>query len=146
MLELNNSNTLELQEQPIKVNYVLFLQRIIIMLKKNIFFLLILCFSYMSSYTQNISLVASNQVDNDHVLHTLKLSSNNSSANYSDDNLVNQPVNQKIENFISFAENKKGVFRVTYDNATTTFSILSDNIFDIQYLINTNNPLNEASE
>ena len=116
------------------------------MIKKNIFLLLILCFTYMSSYTQNISLVASNHVDNDHVLHTLKLSKNNSSTNYSDDNLVTQPVNQKIENFISFTENKKGVFRVTYDNATTTFSVLSDNIFDIQYLINTNNPLNEASE
>ena len=116
------------------------------MLKKNIFLLLILSFSYIASYTQNITLVASNHVDNNHVLHTLKLSVNNSSTNYSDDNLVNQPVNQKIKNFISIAENKKGITRVTYDNATATFSVLSDNSFDIEYLINTNNPLNKPSE
>ena len=100
----------------------------------------------MSSYTQNISLVASNHVDNDRVLHTLKLSKNNSSTYYSDDNLVTQPVNQKIKNFISLTKNKIGVIRVTYDNATATFSILSDNSFDIKYLININYPLNEPSE
>ena len=108
--------------------------------------LLAFCFNSYLLHAQNISLVASNEVSYENTLHTLKLSVNNATTSYNDDDIIAYPIDQKIENFISFVENKKGVLRVTYDNATSTFSILSDKNFKIENLINTNNPINESSE
>ena len=107
---------------------------------------MILCFISTVKFTQEISLVASNNVSDDRIMHTLKLTTNNLDNAYNDDELSPIPLNKKIQDFIAFVENKNGVIRITYDRATNSFSILSNLKFNIQQLINTNNPLNISIE
>ena len=117
------------------------------MLKIHILKLFVIFFFSGGIYAQNLSLVASNQVDQDHILHTLKVSDNSTnSINSNDANLFSYPLSKKNQEFISFAENKNGVQRVTFDPATNTFSILSDKNFKIETIINSNIILIDASE
>ena len=113
---------------------------------KNIFLVLVLCLISSTILSQEITLVASNNVGDSQVLHTLKLSSNNSEIIYNDDANIASSLNKKIQSFIEYVENKNGVLRITFDKATNSFSILSDLKFNIQDIINTNTPLNTTIE
>ena len=110
------------------------------MIKKKIIFLLIVFFNTGSFFSQSLTLVASNPVGDENILHTLKISTSTSSiVNYSDNDLNSSPLNKEVEKFMSFAKNKKGLQRITFDPATNTFSILSDTEFNIESLIHPNN-------
>jgi len=115
---------------------------------KNYFILLsILCFLNEGIYTQDLSWVASNQVDNDLIVHTLKVSKDvASSNNHFDDGPLSPILSQNIQNYISFTQNKTGVIRVTFDHATNTFTILSDKKFNIESIIKPITPITETRE
>ena len=113
---------------------------------KNIFLVVLLCIVSKTMQSQEITLIASNHVGNGQIIHTLKLASNNSGVYYSDDVKTSSSLNKNIQSYIELVENKNGVIRITFDNSTNSFSILSDTTFNIQNVINTNNSINTNLE
>jgi uncharacterized protein (UPF0333 family) len=109
------------------------------MMKNYIFLILICFFSTGHILSQNLSIVASNPAGDNHVIHTLKLSNTSSSLAIQNDDSATISTDKKNQEFISLIEQKNGVQRITFDNATSTFTVLSDKSFNITTIINSYN-------
>ena len=81
-------------------------------------------------YTQNLSVVASNKVAHNLVVHTVKIS--NSGLNvHADTSPAPTENTAEIDQLLQTFSNFEGVSRATFDKATSTLTILSNLEFEI---------------
>ena len=104
-------------------------------MKNLILLLLISLFSTGHILSQSLSLVASNPAGETKIVHTLKLSNTNSPNTSFDDTSISH-ITRENQAFISYLESKMEVQRATFDHKTSTFTILSNQGFDITSILN----------
>lgn len=109
---------------------------------KNYLFVVLLIFVYcQNSFSQELTLVGSYRLDHNKIAHTFKVSNDdsNTNINYTDELEIKTVYKNEIEVFIREVSEKKDVLRVSYDNATNTITVISNDDFKIEfisYLIN----------
>jgi len=96
------------------------------------------CFLFFTniSFGQELSWVASNKLGKELVAHTLRVKTNVSDNPQIKDT---QPVKHtdQIDKVLHQLRNQEGVTRATYDAATETITLLSDQFFDAKLYVRT---------